>query len=389
MIDSIVDRVLSRGSSWGEANTAAVSIPCRLRFDSICHNYVSPDSSERVVLDNFSMTAQPGTITCLVGPSGSGKTSLLRIAAGMLSPTSGSIYLDERQVTGGDSFIPPEDRGIGLVFQDCALFDHLTLLENVSFGLVHIPRRDRDIVANQMLMRVGLSDRSGCYPSDLSGGEQQRIALARALAPRPGVLLLDEPFTSLDSRLRDSMREETWGILRETRATSLIVTHDPEEALMMGDKIALLCDGRLEQFGSPSDLFYSPTSLFSASFFSSVNIFSSEVNSGSVSTPLGIFPSDNFPDGSRVRVVVRTNSLSVVGDIKAPDVRSLGRILDARFTGDYYQLKLGIEGVDTPLHSRVGCISEEGVSTLSDAQLSGQETVGLCADLKGVFIYLE
>ena len=352
--------------AWGQANTAAVSIPCQLRFDGVCHTY-----DNHCVLHDVSLVADPGTITCLVGPSGSGKTSLLRIAAGMMRQTHGEIYLDELKVSGEDVFVPPEKRGIGLVFQDYALFEHLTLLENVAFGLIHIKRRERNMVARQMLRRVGLLEREKDFPHDLSGGEQQRVALARALAPRPGVLLMDEPFSGLDARLRDSMREETWGILRETRATSLIVTHDPEEALMMGEKIALLCDGKLEQFGTPNDLFLQPKSLFAASFFSAVNVFSAQVKGGRVSTPLGEFEANKFEDGRKVRVVVRTNALGVQGckghDGGSGSVR--GRIIDARFIGDYYQIKLGVEGVEEPLQGRVVCISQEGSEALSGGQV--------------------
>ena len=373
-----------RDSSWGKSLTAAVSIPSQLRFDSITHEYASPSGIANQVLDRVSLTADSGTITCLVGPSGSGKTSLLRIAAGMTTPSSGSVYLDNREITGKDIFVPPEDRGIGLVFQDFALFEHLTLLENVSFGLVHIPGKDRAIVAHQMLLRVGLSDRATSYPQDLSGGEQQRVALARALAPRPGVLLMDEPFSGLDARLRDSMREETWGILRETNATSLIVTHDPQEALMMGDSIALLHDGQLEQYGTPSDLFFSPTSLFSASFFSPVNIFSTRVTSGSVATPLGTFAASGFKDGEKVKVVIRTNSLGVCACDESHPLQ--GRILDARFTGDYYRLKVGIEGLESPLQGRVDCVSQNCTS-LTGVQLSGQESIGLVPDDKGIFVF--
>ena len=192
---------------------------------------------------------------CLLGPSGSGKTTLLRIAAGIEPQTAGRVLLNDREIAGPSVFLPPEKRSIGLVFQDFALFPHLTILDNVRFGLTALSREEARREAHIALSRVGLEHHAQSFPHVLSGGEQQRVALARALAPRPAVLLMDEPFSGLDSRLKDCVRAETLAILRESRATAIVVTHDAEEAMRIGDRIALLKSGRLVQAGRAEELY--------------------------------------------------------------------------------------------------------------------------------------
>ena len=218
--------------------TAGVTFAARLSFEDIRHGYHG-----RETLRGVSLTAEPGEVLCLLGPSGSGKTTLLRIAAGIEAQLSGRLLLNDREVAGPSVFVPPEQRGIGLMFQDFALFPHISVVENVRFGLTAMPAREGISEAMAALERVGLAHCAQKYPHALSGGEQQRVALARALAPRPGVLLMDEPFSGLDSRLKDTVRADTLAILRETRATAVVVTHDAEEAMRMADRIALLRDG--------------------------------------------------------------------------------------------------------------------------------------------------
>jgi iron(III) transport system ATP-binding protein len=359
---------------WGEPNTAGVSIPHELTFENVSYEIDGVS-----ILKDVSLVAPSSSVTCLLGPSGSGKTSLLRIAAGMMHQTGGRVLLDARQICGGDTFVPPEKRGIGLVFQDYALFPHLSIVDNVLFGLRHLPRDARKAQAAKMLSRVGLADRGSDFPHNLSGGEQQRVALARALAPRPGVLLMDEPFSGLDSRLRDMMRNETLGILRETRATSVIVTHDPEEALRMGDQIALLHEGRLEQAGTGRELYYQPKSLFAAGFFSELNIFEGRVSDNSVKTPLGTLVCEGFDTGASVLAVIRVGAVQVSKTPSGSDVA--GRVLAAHFSGDFDHLRVGIAGYDTPINARVP------VGTLSDGQLSGSEDVNLTFEKQGAFVF--
>ena len=365
-------------TGWGVPNTAGVSIPHELTFENI-----SFDIEDAAILKNVTLTAPSGSVTCLLGPSGSGKTSLLRIAAGMQRQSQGRVLLDDWEVCGDATFVPPEKRGIGLVFQDYALFPHLTIVDNVLFGLRHLSREARIEQAQKMLRRVGLADRSGDYPHNLSGGEQQRVALARALAPRPGVLLMDEPFSGLDSRLRDMMRDETLGVLRETRATSVIVTHDPEEALRMGDQIVLLREGHLEQSGSGHDLYYNPASLFAAGFFSELNMFFGTVNSGKVDTPLGQVLAEEFSTGDRVAVAIRIGAVEVTR-VERPNGSKPGvpgRVLSVNFSGDHHHLQVGISGFDTPLRVRVPA------GSLSSQQLDGGDDVLLTPKNNGTFVF--
>ncbi len=365
----------TRRTRWGTPNTAGVSIPRELSFDAVSHKIGNFD-----ILRNISLVAESGSLTCLLGPSGSGKTTLLRIAAGMEQQTSGSVLLDGEEIGGPKISLPPEKRGIGLVFQDYALFPHLTLLDNVMFGLAHLSNGEGKQQANKMLVRVGLQGRADDYPHQLSGGEQQRIALARALAPRPGVLLMDEPFSGLDSRLRDTMREETLGILRETRATSIIVTHDPEEALRMGDQIVLLHKGRLEQAGTGRDLYFRPKSLFAAEFFSELNYFDGKVKGGKVETPLGPIPVNGANEGQRATAAFRVNSIQVQSAGKSQK-GTLGRVLSADFSGDHDHLRIGLNGSDQAIRATIRA------GSLGSAALNGSADVVLSPTLEGSFVF--
>ncbi|MGO4836504.1 ABC transporter ATP-binding protein, partial [Rhizobiaceae sp. 2RAB30] len=204
----------------GSRVSAGVTFAARLGFENITHTFGNGSETLRGV----SLAAEPGEVLCLLGPSGSGKTTLLRIAAGIEAQTTGRVLLNDREIAGPSAFLPPEQRSIGLVFQDFALFPHLTILDNVRFGLTALSREEAKREAMIALSRVGLDHYAGTYPHVLSGGEQQRVALARAIAPRPAVLLMDEPFSGLDSRLKDAVRAETLDILRRSRATAIVVT---------------------------------------------------------------------------------------------------------------------------------------------------------------------
>src|SRR5215510_8950767 len=221
------------------------AIAARLTYRGVTHRYGAV-----VAVQDFDLDIAPGEIVSLVGPSGCGKTTLLRLAAGVERPSAGSILINEREVA-GSAFEPPERRGVGLMFQDFALFPHLSNLANVMFGLKSLPNAEAEREARLALERVGLGGHAAQYPHMLSGGEQQRVALARAVAPRPSVLLMDEPFSGLDRSLRDEVREDMLHVLHETRVTCVIVTHDPEEALRMADRIALMRQGTLVQVDVP------------------------------------------------------------------------------------------------------------------------------------------
>ncbi|THV25385.1 ABC transporter ATP-binding protein [Peteryoungia ipomoeae] len=324
--------------------TASVTFAARLAFEDIRHDYHGKETIRGV-----SLTAEPGEVLCLLGPSGSGKTTLLRIAAGIESQTSGRVLINDREVSGPSVFVPPEKRGIGLMFQDFALFPHLSVLDNVRFGLTALPAKDAIAEAMASLQRVGLAHYADKYPHALSGGEQQRVALARALAPRPSVLLMDEPFSGLDSRLKDTVRADTLAILRETRATAVVVTHDAEEAMRMADRIALLKGGSLVQLGTSEDLYRRPKSLFAAGFFSEINQFSAVVEDGGVETPLGRVDCSALSDGTPVDVAVRLSAVGVQNEGGAIPARIVSR----RFAGVVDILELAVPGTERTVRARI------------------------------------
>jgi iron(III) transport system ATP-binding protein len=264
------------------------------------------------VLDNVSLSAGPGDILCLLGPSGCGKTTALRLAAGLEELQSGRILLNGQVVAAPSLHVPPEDRSVGMVFQDFALFPHLSVLNNVMFGLRSGSSAARFDRAREVLDQVGMSAYKDAFPHTLSGGQQQRVALARALAPRPRLLLLDEPFSGLDSRLRSQVRDETLHVVKDSGTTTLIVTHDPEEAMYMADQIAVMCAGRVEQTGDPMELYNKPANAFVTKFFSSTNSLEGMVKNQSVATPFGAVAAPRLHDGMRVEVLMRPEALRIM-----------------------------------------------------------------------------
>jgi iron(III) transport system ATP-binding protein len=323
---------------------SGVSFAANLAFENISHRYHSKDTIKGVTLK-----AEAGEVLCLLGPSGSGKTTLLRIAAGIEKQTGGRLLLNGQEISGPSIFVPPEQRGVGLMFQDFALFPHMTIRENVCFGLTELPKKKALLQADAALERVGLLHYAERYPHVLSGGEQQRVALARALAPRPAVLLMDEPFSGLDSRLKDSIRADTLAILRETRATAIVVTHDAEEAMRMADRIALLKDGRLVQVGTADELYRRPCDLFTAGFFSEINVFDARVRDGHVETPLGVVATGQYTEGQPLSVAVRLSGIRLDetgGEIPA-------RIVSRRFLGVVELLELAVPQSERTVRARI------------------------------------
>jgi iron(III) transport system ATP-binding protein len=223
-------------------------------------------------VNDMSFNLESGQIVALLGPSGCGKTTTLRLIAGFERPDSGSILLEDSVLYGAGLDTPPERRGIGFVFQDYALFPHLTVLENVTFGLANLKKPERLDRAREVLGMVGLLVFQGRLPSQLSGGQQQRVALARALAPHPKLILLDEPFSSLDANLRASTRLEVRRILENFGATALLVTHDQEEAMSFADRIIVMRDGSIEQDGTPEGVYGQPRTAFVANFLGRTNL---------------------------------------------------------------------------------------------------------------------
>ena len=258
------------------------------------------------VLDNASLPIPAGELVCLLGPSGSGKSTLLRIAAGLERLQRGRITIDEQVVAEPGTHVPPEDRGIGLMFQDYALFPHLTIVDNVTFGLSRQPRHRARKRAMEMLEQVGMEGHAGKHPHMLSGGQQQRVALARALAPEPRLVLLDEPFSGLDTSMRAKIREDTLSVLKQSGIATLMVTHDPEEAMFMADRIKVLShDGRILQAGRPADIYYQPVDEYVAMLFGHMNLIHGVVSEGAVDSPMGRIAVDGIDEGRAVKVLIR------------------------------------------------------------------------------------
>lgn len=212
-----------------------------------------------------------GEILALVGESGSGKTTLLRLAAGLEAPDSGRVLIGGETVAGDGIWVPPERRGVGLVFQDGALFPHLTVAENLEYGLGERPSDEKSAISRTLLEKVRLGSFLTRYPHELSGGERQRLAVMRALAPQPRVVLMDEPFSNLDPALRRNLRDEIRRILAEAGATAILVTHDTDDALAVGDRVAILSNGNLEQVDTPSAVFHRPANMYCARLFGPAN----------------------------------------------------------------------------------------------------------------------
>ncbi|MDP1779985.1 MAG: ABC transporter ATP-binding protein [Anaerolineales bacterium] len=287
-------------------------------------------------VDDISFTLRSGEILALVGPSGCGKTTTLRLIAGLERPDSGSLHIKGQLVASPGHFTPPEKRGIGMVFQDHALFPHLTVSGNVKFGLKGQPAAIARETTLGMLKLVGLENFGERYPHQLSGGERQRVALARALAPRPVLVLMDEPFSSLDADLRHEVREQVRGILKAMSATAVFVTHDQEEALFMGDRLAVFQNGHLEQVGLPEEIFHDSATRFVAEFMGDSDFLPGTAQKDGIQTELGLIPQKlNIPADTSVEIALRADDVDF-DQSNQPNALVLARF----FRGAYYQYRL-------------------------------------------------
>ena len=289
----------------------------------------------KAAVDGASLALHPGRISCLLGPSGCGKSTLLRVIAGLEPLDGGEVLGDGRLLSGPGRHVPPEDRDVGVVFQDYALFPHLTVLDNVGFGLRRLPPAERRARAMVQLERVRMADRAGAYPQALSGGEQQRVALARALAREPRAILLDEPFSGLDGRLRTEVRDATLETLKTAGAAALIVTHDAEEAMMMGDDLALMQAGRILQNGTARDCYLNPASVAAAQLLGEVNVVPAWIEAGRATTALGAVACEGTGPGS---LLVRPEG------VRLADEGDSARVVRARFAGAFAMLTLEAGG---------------------------------------------
>ncbi len=287
-----------------------------------------PNAVEPALYD-LSLDVAEGATLSILGPSGCGKTTVLRAIAGFEHPQAGEIRIAGRLVCNGKHCVPPEERGVGMVFQDYALFPHLTVSQNVAFGLRRLEPQTAARMVATTLDLVGLADLKDRYPHELSGGQQQRVAIARALAPKPVVLLLDEPFSNLDPDMRGQMREEVQEILRRTGITAVLVTHDHDEAFAMADRIAVLNGGQLEQVDNPESIYHTPATPFVANFVGQADFLLGRVDNGKIHTEVGVFENvAGHPAGAAVELMIRPDDVHI-----APASPGVAQIAGRQFRG--------------------------------------------------------
>ncbi len=322
------------------------------------------------VVQGLSLTIQTGMLSCLLGPSGCGKTTVLRAIAGFEAVTGGSICLHGREVSRPGYTLPPEKRGLGMMFQDYALFPHLSVGDNIGFGLRHTGRKERSKTIERLLELVGMDGTAERYPHELSGGQQQRVSLARALAPAPPLLLLDEPFSNLDVDLRERLLSDVRDCLKKNGTAALFVTHDQHEAFMMGERVGVMNDGAILQWDTPFNLYHEPSDRFVADFIGQGRFISGRmVDSDSVETGLGIIKGNrayNWPIGCRVDVLLRPDDVLID---QTSDVLSV--VVERAFKGaeTLYTLRLskGIEVLSLmPSHSDFMVGDRVGVTVQAD-----------------------
>ena len=335
-------------------------------------------SIDRVsIIHSLSLQLGQGRIGCLLGSSGGGKTVLLHCIAGLHRIDKGNIRIDGQTVSGDGVHLPTESRRVGMMFQNYALFPHLNVEKNIAFGIRKMEKSRRERSVAELLELVGLSSHGKKYPHELSGGEQQRVALARALAPEPKLLLLDEPFSSLDTELRRQLAEETKQVVTQRKITTLLVTHDEEDAFAMSDMLGIIEDGRLLQWDSAYDVYHKPASRDVATFIGMGSMLYGKIRpGGNVETALGNFPmnsasSSNFSEGEKVSMLIRPD------DIIHDDTSTMkAMILKKQFRGPEFLYRLRLHNGET-----VYCFAPSH----HDHRLG--ESIGIVVDVEHVIVY--
>jgi iron(III) transport system ATP-binding protein len=360
---STAPRPSGKGTFQGNLFTPASSI-LELRHVSCAYE------TGRPAVQEVSFAARESEILCLLGPSGCGKTTILRAIAGFEPVRSGEIFLSGQLVSSSDTMTPTETRRVGMVFQEYALFPHLRVQDNIAFGLRHLARSVRSEQVQEMLRLTGLEGFERRYPHELSGGQQQRVALARALVQNPVVLLLDEPFSNLDPDMAGRMRQELHDLLRRTKTTTVLVTHDHDEAFAMADRIAVLNQGRLEQFDTPEMMYHMPATPFVADFVGQADFIPGTVSQGMVHTELGEFPDTiECKDGTAVVVMIRPDDIHLV-----PTEGARARVLSRQFHGseNLYAVSLPSGQI---VHSSQGSTSVYQAGTTVELRVLATHTV--------------
>ena len=325
-----------------------MAMPGEASFLELSH--VRKEFGSFVALHDVSLGVRPGELMCFLGPSGCGKTTLLRIIAGLEVQSAGTLVQAGRDITR----LPPMQRDYGIVFQSYALFPNLTVAQNVAYGLVNrrMPRTAREARVAELLALVGMPDAGGRYPAQLSGGQQQRVAIARALATSPGLLLLDEPLSALDARVRVRLRGEIRGLQQRLGITTILVTHDQEEALSMADRIVVMKDGGIEQIGSPLEVYQRPATPFVADFVGKTNLLPASP-AGAASVRIGALRLDCTEpvpgEAAALRVFFRPEDVRVRGVNGATPNAAEARVEKVEFLGAYSRLTFRLEGIEQPL----------------------------------------
>lgn len=334
------------------------------------HSVSCAYDASRPAIQNISFSIREGEIICLLGPSGCGKTTILRAIAGFEPVRSGRITLAGRVVSSPTETLPTEARRVGMVFQEYALFPHLRVAENIAFGLHQLSRAERTCRVQEMLRLTGLDGLERRYPHELSGGQQQRVALSRALVQNPVLLLLDEPFSNLDPDMASRMRQEVHALLRRTKTTTILVTHDHEEAFAMADRIAVLNQGEIEQLDSPELIYHLPATRFVADFVGQADFITGQIQEGVVHTELGEFPNTiNGSEGDHVAVMIRPDDVHLV-----PKTSAEPRIVARQFRGseNLYTVQLPSGQI---VHSSESSTSVYREGTTVELRVSATHTV--------------
>jgi iron(III) transport system ATP-binding protein len=333
-----------------------------LQLNAVSHSYLG-NASNNLVLNNISLKVADGELACLLGASGCGKSTLLRLIAGLEKVQSGEISYQCRMLADKKTHIPAHLRNIGLVFQHPSLFPHLNVLQNIQFGLNHKPKSERTQIAKNMLQLIELEQLAYRFPHQLSGGQHQRVALARTLAPSPIIMLLDEPFANLDYNLRRNLRTQIAQTLKATNIPIILVTHDPEEALAMADSMILLGNGgTILQSGGASEVYHRPKSLEIAKFFGHINMFAGVVKGDEIHSQLGTYPkaqyAPNLPNGTNIMLCTRPEGLRIAHD---GEISVLAVIEDVSYTGVGWLVNARLsEGTALQLHHIYGMRPHKG-----------------------------
>ena len=308
-----------------------------LVIENLSHSYDN-NKATNLILDSINLKIKHGELLGLLGPSGCGKTTLLRLIAGFETPKEGKIILNNNEISSSNNIVVPEKRNIGMVFQDYALFPHLNVFDNAKFGLKNKNNLSR---IDYLLNVLGIKSLKKRYPHELSGGQKQRLAIARALAPGTSFLLLDEPFCSLDLNVKLRLRSELPTILRNFNASGLMVTHDPEEAMAICDKVAVMNDGYIHQIDEPSKLINNPKTLFVSSFILGNNVLKINFSGGIINTVIGSINNSNLQENSDIKYLsISPKSISIEKSSKGE-----GTVIAKEYLGEYFIYKVLVKDI--------------------------------------------